>query len=540
MPTQPPDDIPENADGESLDPNGGPTRPGDGPSNEEDQQQLTIVPSTAPAPLPRDGLTPDGRFKSGRLAGLTLGPALWVLSWPIITESFLNSLVGLVDTMLAAGLPGGEAATDAIGGASYIMWFIGLVIMAIGVGATALVSRSVGKSRLAVAGVIVGQTATLALAVGVLVGIFVYSVSPLVTDILSMSEDASESFNRYMRIIALGVPSSTMLFAMIACARGAGDSISPLWAMIVRNIVNILVSWTASGANILGHAPPVSLDMGVTGIAIGTVCGDIAGMLVVLHQARSGHWGVRLRLKRMRPHWLTVRRIVRLGVPNFLETLGMWVGNFFIVAFVGSLAIQSSREGYLGAHIIAIRIEAFSFLAGFAMGSAAATLAGQYLGARRPDLAKRAVLIASGVAVGIMGCFGLAFILLPEAITGLLSQQPAHQRLVPPLLIICGVVQVPFALGIVLRSAMRGAGDVKAVMVITWVTTYGVRLPMAYFISGVDLRLPEFLGGAVITNPAPWEGSLTLLWVGLCGELVIRGLAFTVYFMKGRWIHARV
>ena len=510
------------------------------PTVDEDQQELTVVPTSARPALPRDGLTPDGRFKSGRLAGLTLGPALFLLSWPIITESFLNSLVGLVDTMLAAGLPEGEAATDAIGGASYIMWLIGLVTMALGVGATALVSRSVGKSRLAVARTIVGQTATLAIVSGIVVGTLVFVGAPLVVDTLSMPETVAGYFRDYMRIIALGVPFATMLFGLIACARGAGDSISPLTAMIVRNIVNILVSWGASGAEMFGQAPPVSLDMGVTGIAIGTVCGDIAGMLVVLHQARTGRWGIRLRLRRMRPHWITIRRIVRLGVPNFFETLGMWLGNFFIVAFVGSIALQTASEGLLGAHIIAIRIEAFSFLAGFAMGSAAATLAGQYLGARRPDLAKRAVWIATGVAGSIMTLFGLGFVLFPRVITGWLSSQPAHLELVPPLLVICGLVQIPFALAIVLRSAMRGAGDAKAVMLITWLTTYAVRLPLAYFISGVDITLPDFVGGATIPNPVPWEASLTLLWIGICSELVIRGIVFTVYFLKGRWIHARV
>jgi putative MATE family efflux protein len=542
MTPQDPHDSPSRPDDRAEGPLGEPEplTPGETPVCDEDQEQLTVVPSTAQAALPRDRLTPDGRFKSGRLAGLTLGPALWILSWPIITESFLNSLVGLVDTMLAAGLPDGEAATDAIGGASYIMWLIGLVVMALGIGATALVSRSVGKSRMAVAGTVVGQTATLAIVAGVAVGAVIFLAAPLVVDTLKMSEDAAGYFRDYMRVIALGVPSATMLFGMIACARGAGDSISPLTAMVVRNLVNIGVSWCASGASVFGNAPPVSLDLGVTGIAIGTVAGDVAGMLVVLHQARSGQWGVRLRLRRMRPHWITVRRIVRLGVPNFFETLGMWLGNFFIVAFVGSLALQTGREGLLGAHIIAIRIEAFSFLAGFAMGSAAATLAGQYLGARRPDLAKRAVLIAAGVATAMMAAFGLAFILLPRPITSLLSEQPAHLELVPPLLVICGCVQIPFALAIVLRSAMRGAGDAKAVMVITWTTTYAVRLPLAYFISGVDVTLPGFLGGATVVNPVPWEGSLTLLWIGICSELVIRGAAFTGYFLKGRWLNVKV
>ena len=82
----------------------------------------------------------QGTIRSGRLKGLTMWHAIWVLSWPVLIESFLNALVGLVDTTLAASLS--EAATDAVGAASYFLWFISLVGMALGVGVTALVARS--------------------------------------------------------------------------------------------------------------------------------------------------------------------------------------------------------------------------------------------------------------------------------------------------------------------------------------------------------------------------------------------------------------
>ncbi|MEM9373308.1 MAG: MATE family efflux transporter, partial [Planctomycetota bacterium] len=176
----------------------------------------------------------------------------------------------------------------------------------------------------------------------------------------------------------------------------------------------------------------------------------------------------------------------------------------------------------------------------FAMGTAAATLAGQYIGARRPDLAKRAVLVCTGIAASIMTFLGIVMIVFPHAITRSFSEQPTHIEQVPNLLIICGVIQLPFAVGICLRSAMRGAGDVHAIMVITWITTYAVRLPFAYVASGVDITLPQWLGGSTITNPVPWEPSLAGLWIGMCSELIIRSLLFTAYFMRGRWLKAKV
>jgi Na+-driven multidrug efflux pump len=205
-----------------------------------------------------------------------------------------------------------------------------------------------------------------------------------------------------------------------------------------------------------------------------------------------------------------------------------------------------SSEGLLGAHIIGIRIEAFSFMPGFGMGIAASTLAGQYLGMKRPDLAKTAVFRCTVIAASIMGLLGVVFIVFARAITDAMSAQPEHMELVPPLLITCGIVQIPFAIGIVFRSAMRGAGDVKWVMGMTWFATYGMRLPLAYLVSGVDIPIPEFLGGGIITNPKlfhQWFGiepGLPALWIALCSEMFLRGILFSIRFFQGGWLKAKV
>ena len=495
-------------------------------------------------------LTPDGRLKSGRLAGLSMGAAIWVLSWPVLTESFLNSLVGLTDTVLAAGL--GEAETDAVGGASYFMWFIGLVIMALGVGATALVSRAVGGGKIAVANAALGQTLVLGVICGAIAGVAIYASAGWLAGLLSMEPVAAEAFKQYLGVIALGTPFAGILFCGIACARGAGDSVRPLWAMVARNAVNIAVSFLLSGVDIVRPGEfgpevvfvnPSPFDLGVLGIALGTVAGDAVGALIILGMARSGVWGIRLRAKRLRPHWHTMRRVVRIGIPNFFETLGMWVGNFMVIMMVGWLG--AGTGGPLGAHIVAIRIEAFSFLPGFAMGMAAATLAGQFLGAGSVELARKAVILCMLIASGVMGVLGILFVVFPTGIVGLISPQEAHLSMTPPLLIACGLVQVPFAMAIVFRQAMRGAGDVRFVMMLTWVTTYLVRLPLVYVLSGVDITRTVLVDGepvkqVIFENPFGFEPSLTGLWIGMCIELVLRGVLFTVRFLHGGWANAKV
>jgi putative MATE family efflux protein len=502
------------------------------------------------------GLSADGRLLAGRLAGLTMRRAIWVLSWPIFAQAFLQSMVGLVDTVLAAAVS--EAAADAIGGAAYIMWFIGVVVMAIGVGATALISRAVGSRRLAVANAALGQTVLLAVAAGAAVGVVVAGIAGPAASLMGLAGEAREGFRIYLLINAASAPLIALLSAGIEGARAAGDSLRPLRSMVVVNLVNIAASWVLAGVDLTatrivdGQAltrvvlhNPFPFHLGVTGIALGTLLAHAVGAVIILRLLARGTSGLRLRRRRLRPHWHTMRRLLRIGLPNFLETLGMWLGNLPIVLMVAWLGRQSPQGGgLLGAHVIAIRVEAFSFLPGLAMAAAAATLAGQYLGAGSPAHARRAIAWCTVIASAFMGAMGVLFVLAPRSIVGLMTSQPAHLDAAPALLLITGTVQVPFAISIVLRGAMRGAGDVRAVMIITWVTTYAIRLPLAYALSGADIPLPPSLNagqpGGVIHNPFWRDGGLAGLWIGLCIEVVIRAALFTWRFLRGGWAASRV
>jgi Na+-driven multidrug efflux pump len=485
---------------------------------------------------------------AGRLAGLSMTAAIFTLSWPILTESLLNSTVGLTDTILSAGIDDHGASTDAVGGASTILWFVQLVVQAIGVGATALISRAVGGRRIGVANAAVGQTMILAGVCGLLVGIGMALIAHPASIALSLSPVAAAGFRQFMLINAIGVPLGSVLFAAIACARGAGDSLRPLIAMVIVNAVNIAMSWSLAGVDLQSVAivngepmvrwvlhNPFNFNLGVRGIALGTLSAYSVGCVVMVAMLSRGIGGIRLRAARLKPHWHTMRRLIRVGVPNFFETLGMWAGNLLVVLMVGRMGAET--PGLLGSHLVAVRIEAFSYLPGFAFATAAATLVGQYLGAGSPKLASKAVRICCTAAATFMGLMGILFILKPESIVGLMTSQEVHLTHTPPLLRTTGFVQIPFALSLVFRSALRGAGDVKAAMVLTWFCTYLLRLPMAYAFCGVSIPL---WGGRVLENPFPWHGGLTGVWVGLCLEIVIRAALFWGRFAQGHWSRQRV
>ena len=121
------------------------------------------------------------------------------------------------------------------------------------------------------------------------------------------------------------------------------------------------------------------------------------------------------------------------------------------------------------------------------------------------------------LAVLFMGTLGLVMMFAGNTLTSIISNEPIHLELVPKLLFIAGVTQIGFALMMVVRQALKGVGDTTWTMIITSVSSWGVRLPAAWF-------LGVYLGYGLVG-----------IWYALCGEMIIRGALFYLRFQYGKW-----
>lgn len=430
--------------------------------------------------------------------------------WPLL-EQVLGFTVGFVDVALAGRLS--VQATNAIAVASYVGWLIGIVQGSLGVGSTALIARATGARDRSLVGHGLGQSMLLAPLVGLGIGAFVFLLAPQIAGFAELDAVSHAYCVTYLRIIALAAPFGAILFVGAACLRGAGDTRTPFLVLVAVNLVNATMSWLL----VMGPAP--FGGRGVAGIAIGTLLGWIVGAALIAVVLLTGLGRLRLRVPRMRPRREILWRILRVGLPNLVEALlGLWLANFLVIRVVGLLASDAAP----GAHVIAIRLEALSFMPGFALGIAAATLAGQHLGAGRPDRARHAVILCWVAGAGIMGLMGVMFVAIPEPLVRLVTNEPELLALSPPLLRLAGFVQVFFGTAMVLGQGMRGAGHTRGPMFMTALSMYAVRLPLAYLL-GI------------------WLGwGLYGVWIGLCTELAFRGLLFGTAFFRGRWLRTAV
>lgn len=450
------------------------------------------------------------------LSNRTLLRVLLVLAGPVLVEHVLHMAVGLTDTYIANHLPRDKAAaTAAVGTITYFLWFIGLIAGAIGTGSTALIARAVGARHKGLAAAVTGQSVTLALLIGAVLGLILFVGGPVIVKLSALEGIAREMALSYLRMLAVALPFSTLMFVGGSCLRGGGDTLTPAVVMVVVDVVNIVATFALT----FGWLGLPAL--GFNGIALGTILAYITGGVMIFVALLRGRerGAVRLRLHRMKLHWHTMKRLLKIGLPSGTEGLISWIANFGVVIIINGIDRTNASAA---AHINAIRIESLSFMTGLAVATACATMVGQSLGARDPQRATRAAFLGYGVGGGVMIFMGLLFVLFSHGFARFLSDDPQIEHLTAQCLFITGIIQGGFAAGMIFGGSLRGAGDTLAVMLLSLTSVVFVRL-VGVLIVGYWLGL-----------------GLAAIWVVLAAEQCTRGALIFGRFLQGGWKRVEV
>ncbi|MHC4977497.1 MAG: MATE family efflux transporter [Planctomycetota bacterium] len=475
----------------------------------------------------------EGPIRSGKLAGRSMWSAIWVLSLPVLLQQTMAAFIGLVDMIYAGQLPPDIVveSLDAISIGAYVGWFVSIAMTGLGIGAQALIARAMGAGDRQQSHRALGNAVVLSVAWGFFVGLVLLVAAAPLAVICRLTGETADLLVAYVQIIAYAMPFAALMLVGSMCLHGAGETTVPSLIAIGANVVNVFASWVLSGVDISFGSwtlmNPFSFDLHLHGIAGGTAISYFIGAVLTLWALRRGVKDLRLERRDLSVERSMATRIFRVGIPGFFDSIMMWLANLLVLVVIGLVAAAEAvdgvpRQGLQGAHLIAVRGESFSFLPGFAIGTAAGALAGQYLGAGSPAMARRAIRACIGLGCVVMGAMGLGFVLGADALTRVISSEPIHLEQAPALLVIGGSVQVFFAISMVIRQGLRGVGDTRWSFIITTGASFGIRLPAAWVL-GV------------------WAGlGLKGVWLGLCGEIVLRAGFFAWRFLHGGWQRVRV
>ena len=426
------------------------------------------------------------------------------LAGPMFAGAMLHNLQSLIDLFWVGKLGSNAVAALAMGGTILMLLFP--IIMGTATGTVAMVSRFVGAGRMDEASNTAGQSLLVALLIGVGTGLIGWFFADDLCRLLGADESVSRLARDYLGITFLGCFTIFMLFIGNSVLYGAGNTILPMFAMLLASIINIVLD------PILIYGLLGFPRLGVCGAAWATVISQaVAAGLVVFFLSR-GVAGLHVHASRWRFQPALVWSLMRIGIPSSGQMFSRGLMALIlmrIVALCGTAAIAGYGIG--------MRFHMIILMPAFVLGNAAATMVGQNLGAGRPDRSKSAAWLATGVDVVIMAAsaalmlaFAPQFVRLFDATPEVVQVGAGYLRTVSPFYVFT-------ALAIVLGRALDGAGQTMATMICTVASVWGLQVPLALFLSRV-------------TQPAT-QG----IWWAIAIAVTVHGLMVTGWFLTGRW-----
>ena len=384
--------------------------------------------------------TPQPRAMNRRVLGL---------AWPVIGENLLETLLGIVDTLLVAGL--GAVAIAGVGSGLQAMFFLLSALSALAIGSSVLVAQSVGARDLGRAGVLARQSLVWGGAVSVPLAVGGLLLAGPVIGLFGSQPEVTRIGTAYLQVAVGTAIVLVALFIGGGVLRGAGDSRTPMVVTAIANVVNVGLAYGL----IYGRLGLPRL--GPVGSAWGTFLARALALVLLLRVLWLGRGGVSIRGRAgWRPQPGVAREIFKIGVPAALEQMLISSAFFALTAVVARLGTQS-----LAAYQLTFTALSFSFLPGIGFGIAATALVGQCVGAGRPLEAAAAAKIATGWATLWMGTIGLVLFVLAEPVLRVFSDDPEVVRIGARGLRIVALAQSFWAVLFVQAGAIRGTGDTR-------------------------------------------------------------------------------
>lgn len=411
------------------------------------------------------------------------------LAWPVILEGLLQTLLGVVDTIMVGRL--GSDSLAGVGTAQQFLFFLIAILSAVSIGSSIMSAQAVGGRDLGTATRIAKQSLLWALAIAIPLAILGVIYSNALMKILGVTNAVAGIGGQYLAVTMLTGVVLVVPFTAGAVLRGAGDTRTPLVATSVANVVNAIVAYVL----IFGFAGVPAL--GPVGSAWGAAAGRLVSCAILLYVLWRGRVGLTIRGRAgWRPERALLDRVISLGAPAAVEQVAMSAGLLVMAIVVARMGTDS-----LAAQRVVGNLLGVSFLPGFGFGIAATALVGQSIGGKRPLEGEEAAVIATQWAILWMGALGIIFIVFRFPLVSMFSSEPEILRIGAETMIPLGITQPFWAISFVLSGALRGAGDTRFPLVMSILLIWGTTALGIFSTNVFHVGLLYVWGGFLVLSP---------------------------------------
>ena len=432
---------------------------------------------------------------------------IFQITLPAVFDLLAQTLIMALDMKMVSSL--GPSAISSVGVGTAGMYALIPALIAVATGTTALLSRAYGADNKLDGKKAFAQSFFIAVPLGIFLTIIFLLFSEQIINLVGNAKDMNlNDAILYQNMTVIGFPFLGVSIATFYAFRAMGENKIPMigntLALVLKVILNFLLVYL--------------FKWGIFGAALSTTLTRLFSAIFSIYLVfwSKKNW-ISLELKDLKFDYFTSKRILKVGIPAAVEQLGLRIGMLIFEMMVISLGNLS-----YAAHKIALTAESISFNLGFAFSFAASALVGQELGKGSSQKALKNGYICTIIAMIVMSTFGLLFFIIPQFLVSLFTKDKDVIELATMALKIVSICQPFSGASMVLAGALRGAGDTKSVLFITYLGIFLIRIPITYLFLDV---LNFGLAGA---------------WIVMTIDLAIRSsLAFYI-FRRGKWKYLQV
>src|SRR4051794_32876585 len=278
------------------------------------------------------------RRKRGDLTQGPIAKTLLAFALPTLASSILQSLNGTINAIWVGRFLG-EGALAATSNANMVMFLLTAFVFGFGMASTILIGQYWGRKDVDEARRIFGTAAGAFGLATIVIGIAGWFLSGSILHLLGTPGEAAPLALAYLRVIFLAMPALLLLTLLMMALRGAGDSLTPLWFMIVAVVLD-------SGLNpvfILGLGP--APRMGIAGSAMSTLVGNYVSLIGLLIYMYAKDLPLRLRgreLCYLLPNTGILRTIVTKGLPMGIQMIVISLSALALVGLVNREGVDTA------------------------------------------------------------------------------------------------------------------------------------------------------------------------------------------------------
>lgn len=429
---------------------------------------------------------------------------LWTLSWPIMVSQTLTVLGPTIDMIWVGKL--GAAPIAGVGVSGMVVMAVNSIMMGLYTGLRAMIARYVGSGDTDGANNVGQQALVIGTVFSVMMAaIGIFLAEPLLS-VFGIEPDVVAEGAAYLRIQLAG--SITMAAAMVSQSvmQASGDTVTPMRISIFFRLLHIVI------CPLLVFGVWVFPEMGVSGAAWANVISQFFGAIFGIWFLFTGRTRLKLTLRNFRLDKDIIWRMTKVGIPASITGVQRFLPYLILVWFVSPFGTAA-----VGAHSLMQRIDTFIRMPAGALGNAAGVLAGQNLGAGKPERAEKGGWIAVALFSGSMVVCCIFIWFFADSIVKIFSTDTELVDIASTFLRIQILGYIVFGPTIVISLCVEGVGDTMITMIVTLLTMWVIQIPLAWFLPGQT---------ALGVYGVQWAISIAL---------VVRALLFTIYFKSGRW-----